>query len=62
MRNGLRTSIAVGTMLLLACAPSRESKPPAPAGLPFLADDYPSALALARERDLPLFIESWAPW
>ncbi len=30
--------------------------------LPFLADDYPRALAEARARELPLFIETWAPW
>jgi endonuclease YncB( thermonuclease family) len=36
----------------------------APAGppLPFLQDDYPAALAQARERHVPLFIEAWAPW
>jgi hypothetical protein len=62
MRSGLPASIALGTMLLSACAPSQEAKAPASAGLPFIADDYPSALALARERDVPLFIESWAPW
>ena len=30
--------------------------------LPFLADDYPKALAQAKARKLPLFIETWAPW
>ena len=38
---------------------------PAPAAgpvLPFQADDYGAALAEARARDLPLFVESWAPW
>ena len=30
--------------------------------LPFHSDDYPRALAEARSRDLPLFIEAWAPW
>ncbi len=30
--------------------------------LPFIRDDYPRALAEARARKLPLFIESWAPW
>ena len=30
--------------------------------LPFIADDLPRALAEAKSRDLPLFIESWAPW
>ncbi len=30
--------------------------------LPFLSDDYAGALAEARARQLPLFIEAWAPW
>ena len=30
--------------------------------LPFLSDDYARALAEARARELPLFIEAWAPW
>jgi hypothetical protein len=38
----------------------------APAGprmvLPFIADDYTRALAEARARKVPLFIEAWAPW
>ncbi len=34
-----------------------ESRP-----LPFLSDDYGRALADARARSLPLFIEAWAPW
>jgi hypothetical protein len=30
--------------------------------LPFLADDYPKALTVARARKLPIFAEAWAPW
>ncbi|MHB8420414.1 MAG: hypothetical protein ACYDCL_20265 [Myxococcales bacterium] len=30
--------------------------------LPFVQNDYPAALAQARSRGLPLFIEAWAPW
>lgn len=30
--------------------------------LPFIHDDYPRALAEARKRRLPLFVDSWAPW
>jgi hypothetical protein len=30
--------------------------------LPFIEDDYARALAEARSRKLPLFVESWAPW
>jgi hypothetical protein len=50
--------------LLAACAPSQDRAPAesASADLPFLADDYPAALAEARARKLPIFIETWAPW
>jgi tetratricopeptide (TPR) repeat protein len=30
--------------------------------LPFIENDYPRALAEARARHLPLFIDAWAPW
>ena len=50
---------------LLACALAA----PATAGvgetrgvLPFIEDDYPAALAQARQRQVPIFIEAWAPW
>jgi len=52
--------------LLLALAASAAlATSPAPGPklvLPFIADDYTRALAEARARKLPLFIESWAPW
>lgn len=48
---------------LLACggAPS----PVAPGGshaLDFIADDWPRALVAAKERQVPIFVEAWAPW
>jgi len=59
--------------LVTAAQPARASAAAAPhaAGvhatatrplLPFLHDDYPKAVALARVRKVPLFIEAWAPW
>lgn len=30
--------------------------------LPFIENDLPAALARAREANLPLFVEVWAPW
>jgi len=30
--------------------------------LPFVDNDYPKALARARAKDLPLFVDAWAPW
>jgi len=34
---------------------------PAPV-LPWIADDYTRAVAQAKARKLPIFVESWAPW
>jgi hypothetical protein len=30
--------------------------------VPWIADDYTRAVAEARARHVPLFIEAWAPW
>ncbi|MGA7991069.1 MAG: hypothetical protein WCC53_06520 [Thermoanaerobaculia bacterium] len=30
--------------------------------LPFIADDYPKALAAAKAASKPIFLEAWAPW
>ena len=61
-------------LLLLAlplaahAAPASKPKPkPAKAAawkpaVPFIEDDFGRALALAKERKLPVFIEGWAPW
>ena len=30
--------------------------------VPFIEDDYPGALAQARAKKVPIFVEAWAPW
>jgi hypothetical protein len=30
--------------------------------LPFIEDDYTRAVAEARSRGVPIFVEAWAPW
>ena len=45
-------------LALLACSPAANEW----SGLPWIENDYEAALALAQERDLPIFVESWAPW
>ena len=52
-----------------AVAPAPASTAPAPAAAPahrgpisWVADDYPAALAAARQADKPLVIDLWAPW
>ncbi len=32
------------------------------AALPFIENDYAQALAEARQKKVPLFVELWAPW
>jgi hypothetical protein len=38
------------------------AKPTAAAGPSTIEDDYPRALALARERGAPILVDVWAPW
>lgn len=49
--------------------PAASSAPPATAAhaasvasLPWIEDDYPRAVAEAKRRGVPLFVEAWAPW
>ena len=70
------TQLAVGVLLVAAAVAAvkvwrPDSKQPASnpeastaskMALPFIQDDYPKALAEARARKLPLFVENWAPW
>ena len=42
-----------------AVAAARSAWRPA---VPFIEDDYPRAVALAKARKVPVFIEAWAPW
>ena len=60
MRASSIRSLAVFALLTLGASPS--SHPAKPSVLPFIADDYPKALAEARAKKLPLFVDSWAPW
>lgn len=30
--------------------------------LPFIEDDYAKAVAAAKAKNVPLFVETWAPW
>ncbi len=54
--------LALASALAVPSAPA-VSRPSAPRMvLPFIQDDYARALAQARARKVPLFIESWAPW
>ena len=65
----LALAIGVVTGFAGPAAPARQSaggtrpaKAARPMVLPWIADDFSRAIAEARARQVPLFIESWAPW
>lgn len=43
-------------------ATSSRSQADSHPALPFVENDYARALAEARQRNVPLFVELWAPW
>src|SRR5688572_19757937 len=48
-------------ILALLAAPAAPANPGGPR-LPFIEDDYATALAMAKKGKVPLFIDAWAPW
>ncbi len=56
-----RVALRVAAAAVQANAATRDDRADS-RPLPFLSDDYGRALADARARALPLFIEAWAPW
>jgi hypothetical protein len=57
----------LGALVLVAAAAGCTSPGPAVAekrgmALPFIENDYAKAVVRAREGNLPLFVEVWAPW
>jgi len=43
-----------------ACQPAGDDA--SKLALPFIVDNFDAALAQAQEQNLPLFVETWAPW
>jgi hypothetical protein len=66
----MRTFILALALVLTAGSPAfsgTTAKAPAAAKapakvLPFIHDDYARALAEARAKQVPLFVETWAAW
>jgi hypothetical protein len=56
-----RIRAALAVALLAAPAAAATGKAPREI-LPFIADDYPKALAAAKASGKPIFLEFWAPW
>ena len=67
----MRTALLLTALLAVpvaahAAAPARRVQPTTARAwnpvVPFIEDDFGRALALAKARKLPVFIEGWAPW
>jgi hypothetical protein len=52
----------VASLVLSVSSTASPAVPPGKDVLPFIADDYPRALAQARAEGRPIFLEAWAPW
>lgn len=57
---GRRASLVL--LSLAAAAPLFSAQAAARPMLPFIEDDYPKAMAEAKSKKLPVFVEAWAPW
>ncbi len=57
---GRRVSLVL--LSLAAAAPLFSAQATARPTLPFIEDDYPKAMAEAKSKKLPVFVEAWAPW
>jgi ABC-type sugar transport system substrate-binding protein len=64
--NGSTRTAAVALLLssaALACAPKPAASPLGGAiTLPFIENDFAQAMAKARDANLPVFVDVWAPW
>lgn len=48
--------------ILLSAALALTAATAVHAKLPFIEDDYTKAIARAKEKNVPVFVETWAPW
>jgi hypothetical protein len=55
----MKTQIAIVLLLTVLANPSLSK---ANQGLPFINDDFQKALTQAKQGNLPLFVDVWAPW
>ena len=51
----MRNLVLVAVLLIAGIARGAEV-------LPFIEDDYAKAVARAKTKNLPIFVEAWAPW
>lgn len=60
MRTMRRLLLAL--MLLFSATPAMAAQPAKKEILPFIHDDFAGALAQAKSKKVPIFVEAWAPW
>ena len=53
--NGAMKRVLAVALLALAAVSAR-------AELPFIENDYAKAVARAKAKNVPIFVEAWAPW
>jgi hypothetical protein len=61
----MRRALASAVLLAAAvCVSPVRADAPASArpAVPFIEDDYARALKEARAKNVPIFVENWAPW
>jgi hypothetical protein len=63
----MTAATAFATLAIVAACSRAQEAPPSAATvstqiLPFMENDYPAALARAKEQKIPLFVDVWAPW
>ena len=54
----MRIKLSIGILFLMVAGAASS----AAADLPFIHDNYAQALAEAKQRNVPIFVECWAPW
>ena len=62
MRARHSSALALSVVLAAGVAAIASTGVGAKKSVPFIDDDYTKAVAEAKARKVPLFIESWAPW
>jgi hypothetical protein len=60
--NRLVASIAAVTLAAACTSPRAPEIAKGGIALPFIENDYAQAITKARERNVPVFVEVWAPW
>lgn len=61
MRPAVLSAVLVAAVV--SVSPVLADASPSPKSpLPFIEDDYAGALKQARAKNVPIFVENWAPW